>query len=186
MVNRQDFKCHLNEDGEYTMSKNFDYPSLAEVSRLLKSRKVNLIFAVTEDRREEYERITDLLREKARVATLADNSSNILEIVERAYHEIVTKVVLRDNSAPELTVRYYSNCGKIGEEEIETSECDDLVEGKVYEFRVDFSMNECPQNQSLWVRLCKSRYILIKKKIWHYLMQIKIGPIDVETTCRCR
>ena len=152
VINRPDFACHLNNEGEYTMSKIFDYPSLAEVSRLLQSRKVNLIFAVTEDRRQEYERIADLLEEKARVATLAANSANILEIIEKAYHEIVTRVVLRDNSIPELNIQYYSNCGKEGTKEIPTNECDELVEGKVYEFRVEFSLNECPQNRSLWVR----------------------------------
>lgn len=155
-MDRQDFACHLDEAGEYTMSKNMDYPSLAEISRLLHSRKVNLIFAVTEDSRDEYVKISELLREKARVATLTANSSNILEIVEKAYHEIVTKVVLRDNSIAELNLKYYSNCGKEGDEMIPRSECDELVEGKVYEFRVGFTLNECPKNQSLWV--CEKTY----------------------------
>lgn len=152
-VNRQDFKCHLDKDGQYSRAKEYDYPSLAEISRLLQDHKVNLIFAVTEDRREEYELISDLLKEKARVATLADSSSNILEIIESSYHEIVSKLVLRDNSSEPLKLEYFSNCGKEDGESIivNKAECDGIQEGQVYEFKVVFSMGSCPRNESLWV-----------------------------------
>lgn len=101
----------MQKRGQYSTVKKYDYPSLAEVSRLLHERRVNVIFAVTEDRRHEYELIADLLKEQARIATLTRNSSNILEIIESAYHEIVTKVVLRDNATDPLHLRYLSACG---------------------------------------------------------------------------
>lgn len=110
-----------------------------------------MIFAVTEDRREEYELISDLLKEKARVATLAANSSNILEIIESAYHEIVTKLVLRDNSTNPLKMEYFSNCGRDDVPIVNKAECDGIQEGQVYEFKVVFSMESCPRNESLWV-----------------------------------
>lgn len=148
-VSRQDFRCHLDEQGQYSLAKYFDYPSLAEVSRLLQEHKVNLIFAVTEDRREEYELIADLLREKARIATLTRNSSNILEIIESAYHEIVTRVVLQDNSTSPLKLEYFSSCGTNGIP-LNTAECDGIQEGQVYDFKIVFSMDACPRNESLW------------------------------------
>lgn len=151
-MERQDFRCHLNEHGEYSLSTKYDYPSLAEVSRLLQENKVNLIFAVTEDRRPEYEQIAGLLKEKANVATLTSNSSNILEIIETAYHELVTKVVLRDNSSSPLRLEYFSTCGKKNNRESSTSECDGIEEGEVYDFRVVLSFDKCPRNESLWVR----------------------------------
>lgn len=149
-MDRQDFRCHLDESGRYSAASRYDYPSLAEVARLLQERKVNLIFAVTEERRREYELIADLLREHARVATLASNSSNILEIVESAYHDIVSKVVLRDNSTGPLRIDYRSACG--GQVTTSTAECDGIQEGRVYEFKVAISVDECPRNESLWVR----------------------------------
>ncbi|KAK2584328.1 hypothetical protein KPH14_006719 [Odynerus spinipes] len=148
-VSRQDFQCHLDEHGQYSLAKQYDYPSLAEVSRLLQDHKINLIFAVTEDRREEYELIVDLLREKARVATLARNSSNILEIIKSAYHEIVTRVVLQDNSTSPLKLEYFSSCGTSGIP-LNTAECDGIEEGRVYDFKIVFSMDACPRNESLW------------------------------------
>ncbi|XP_076243950.1 integrin beta-nu [Calliopsis andreniformis] len=148
-VKRQDFKCHLNEQGEYTLSKEYDYPSLAEIFKLLKENKVNIIFAVTEDRRSEYEQISELLEEKARVATLSKDSSNILEIIEKAYHEITKKVVLRDNSSSPLRLEYFSSCGKNGPK-LATSECDGIEEGQVYDFELVLSFEEYPRNQSLW------------------------------------
>lgn len=150
-MERQDFQCHIDDRGQYSLAKKYDYPSLAEVSRLLHEHKVNLIFAVTEDRRHEYELIVDLLKQQARVATLTHNSSNILEIIKSAYHEIVSKVVLRDNATDPLHLRYLSTCGNETNEKSNTSECDGIQEGQVYEFKVVISTNECPRNESLWV-----------------------------------
>lgn len=151
VVHRHDFHCHLNNNGEYTMSTAFDYPSLAEISRLLNRHKVILIFAVTEERRQEYEEIAYLLQEKARVATLAANSSNILEIIEKSYHDIVSRVVLRDNSTGPIDVRYTSNCGKKSGTMVITSECKKVHEGRVYDFKLQLSLADCPKNESLWV-----------------------------------
>lgn len=134
------------------MSKVFDYPSLAEISKLLKRKKINLIFAVTEDRRSEYEQMSNLLKEKGRVATLAANSSNILEIIKQSYHDILTKVVLRDNSSALVDLRYYSTCGRDVKKEKMTSECGGVQEGNIYNFRIELSMKDCPKDQKLWVR----------------------------------
>ncbi|XP_076167863.1 integrin beta-nu [Ptiloglossa arizonensis] len=149
-VGRQDFECHLDEQSRYSLSTKYDYASLGEVSRLLQKNKVNLIFAVTEDRRPEYELIADLLKEKARVATLTGNSSNILEIIESAYHELISKVVLRDNSSSPVRLEYFSNCGSDNTSESSTSTCDGIQEGQVYDFRLVFSFDKCPRNESLW------------------------------------
>lgn len=158
VVHRTDFQCHVDEHGKYTLAKEYDYPSLAEVSRLLQERKVNLIFAVTEDRRREYELIADLLKEHGRVATLTRNSSNILEIIESSYHDIVSKVVLRDNSTGPLRLEYLSACGGQAGSVSGTSECEGIQEGRVYEFKVVISVDECPRNESLWVSVaCPAR-----------------------------
>ncbi|XP_076291561.1 integrin beta-nu [Lasioglossum baleicum] len=175
-VDRSDFKCHLNKDGMYTMSTTFDYPSLAEVSRLLKDNKVNVIFAVTEERRQEYEFIADLLEEKARVATLANDSSNILQIIKSSYHDLITKVVLRDNSTGPLRMQYFSNCSK--ENEIETEECGGIEEGKLYDFKVVLSFDQCPRNESL----LKQR-VVIEDALASKASEV---VIDVELLCGCR
>ena len=177
VVERQDFKCHLDERGQYSLATRYDYPSLAEVSRLLRENKVNLIFAVTEDRSTEYELIAGLLREKARVATLTSNSSNILEIIESAYHDLVTRVVLRDNSLAPLRVEYISNCGKENAPESSTSECNGIQEGRVYDFKVVLSFDKCPRNESLW-----KQTVLIEDALASEVSKV---VVDVELLCGC-
>ncbi|XP_046835815.1 integrin beta-nu [Vespa crabro] len=176
-VNRQDFKCHLDKNGQYSLAKEYDYPSLAEISRLLQDHKVNLIFAVTEDRREEYELISDLLKEKARVATLAANSSNILEIIESSYHEIISKLVLRDNSTNPLKLEYFSNCGRDDSPIVNKAECNGIQEGQVYEFKVVFSMESCPRNESLW-----KQTVVIDDALASEASEI---IVEVELLCGC-
>lgn len=156
---RSDFKCHLDENGLYTMSTTFDYPSLEEVSRLLNENKVNLIFAVTENLLREYEAIASLLKQKARVATLALDSWNILEIIQSSYHELISKVVLQDNSTDPLRLRYTSNCGREDDGYMYTSECDGIQTGKVYKFVAELSFDKCPRNESLWVNYLSGLWI---------------------------
>lgn len=152
-VKRQDFKCHLDERGQYSLAAQFDYSSLAELSRLLQEYKINVIFAVTEERRSEYEEIVKLLREKATVATLTSDSSNILDIIENAYHRITSKLILRDNSSSPLIMKYFSNCGEGNASEWNTLECDDIKEGQMYDFKVVLSYKECPRDKDLWVHI---------------------------------
>ncbi|KAL6254269.1 hypothetical protein P5V15_014884 [Pogonomyrmex californicus] len=177
VIERQDFQCHIDERGQYSLAKKYDYPSLAEVSRLLREHKINLIFAVTEDRRYEYELIADLLKEQARVATLAYNSSNILEIIESAYHEIVSKIVLRDNSTGPLHLRYLSTCGSKTNVELNTSECDGIQEGQVYEFKIVISVDDCPRNESLWRQM-----VIIDDALASEASEVQI---EVELLCGC-
>ncbi|XP_011864288.1 PREDICTED: integrin beta-nu isoform X1 [Vollenhovia emeryi] len=177
VVERQDFQCHLDERGQYSLAKKYDYSSLAEVSRLLHERKVNLIFAVTEDRRHEYELIANLLKQQARVATLTRNSSNILEIIKSAYHEIVSKVVLRDNATDPLHIRYLSACGSEKSVESNTFECDGIQEGQVYEFKVIVSTGECPRNESLW-----RQTVVIDDALASEASEVQI---EVELLCGC-
>lgn len=177
VVKRHDFKCHLDERGLYTHSTEYDYPSLAEISRLLQERKVNLIFAVTKDSRRDYELIARLLRGKASVGTLSDDSSNILEIIESAYRQITSKVILHDNSTSPLRVEYLSNCGNDSVPEWSTFECDHVEEGRVYDFKAVLSFDKCPEDQNL-----RKQTIVIEDALASELSKI---VIDVELVCGC-
>nr|XP_012150968.1 PREDICTED: integrin beta-nu isoform X1 [Megachile rotundata]XP_012150969.1 PREDICTED: integrin beta-nu isoform X1 [Megachile rotundata] len=176
-VARQDFECHLDEQGQYSMATKYDYCSLAELSRLLQEHKINLIFAVTEDRRSEYESTAALLKEKARVATLTSNSSNILEIIKSAYQQITSRVILSDNSSAPLRMEYFSNCGNRDIAEWSTSECEDIEEGQVYNFNVVLSIDKCPSNESLW-----KQTIVIEDALASEVSKV---VVEVELLCGC-
>ncbi|CAL7940439.1 unnamed protein product [Xylocopa violacea] len=176
-VNRQDFKCHLDERGQYFLAKKYDYASLAELSRLLQEYKVNIIFAVSEDRREEYEQTAMLLKEKARVATLSSDSSNILQIIKNAYHQITSEIVLRDNSSNPLQIQYFSNCGSGDASKWSTSQCNYVQEGQIYDFDVVLSFDKCPKDKSLW-----KQTVVIEDAL---ASEISETVIDIELLCGC-
>ncbi|CAK9828369.1 Integrin beta-nu [Anthophora retusa] len=176
-IRRPDFKCHLDKRKQYSRATEFDYPSLAELSRLLQKHKINLIFAVTEDRRREYELIAALLQEKARVATLSNDSSNILEIIENSYHQITSKIILRDNSSSSLHVKYFSNCTRKDTSDENNSECDDVQVGQVYDFKVVLSIDKCPADKNEW-----KQTIVIEDALASEVSKV---VIDVELVCGC-
>ena len=47
LVEPNDGNCHLDEDGYYTKSKRFDYPSIGQVNHLAVKHRAHIIWAVT-------------------------------------------------------------------------------------------------------------------------------------------
>lgn len=83
IVQKNDKKCHLNAEGEYLGSLVYDYPSLEEIYRELVKKKINVIFAVTEQVVATYREFSDLMKEISNVEILSADSSNILELVKK-------------------------------------------------------------------------------------------------------
>jgi len=83
IIQRNDKQCHLNKAGEYTGSLNYDYPSLEEIYRELLRRKINVIFAVTEEVVSSYWELSALMKEISYVDILSADSSNILELIKK-------------------------------------------------------------------------------------------------------
>lgn len=83
ITQRNDKKCHLNEQGEYLGSLQYDYPSLEEIYRELLKRKISVIFAVTEKVITTYREMSNLMKEISNVELLKADSSNILELIKK-------------------------------------------------------------------------------------------------------
>lgn len=79
-------KCYLNR-GIYDKI-DIDYPSLACVHRALVKDKVFVIFAVIENRKESYYQPHKLMEQYSSLAVLKNDSSNILELVEKGTYWI--------------------------------------------------------------------------------------------------
>ena len=78
-----DGKCHLN-NGKYTEAENQDYPSLGLISRMAQDKSMNIIFAVTNSVSSSYGAFEKLIR-GSKVGVLAEDSSNIVTLVEEQY-----------------------------------------------------------------------------------------------------
>lgn len=83
VITPNDGLCHL-KDGLYEYSSIQDYPSISQINMLAKKHSVNIIFAVVEQQKSVYEKLSQLI-EGSSCATLKNDSSNIVDLVKDEY-----------------------------------------------------------------------------------------------------
>lgn len=83
VITPNDGQCHL-KDGTYEYSSIQDYPSISQINMLAKKHSVNIIFAVIEQQKSVYEKLSQHI-EGSSCATLKEDSSNIVELVKEEY-----------------------------------------------------------------------------------------------------
>lgn len=108
-----DGQCHLDNRGFYTKSLDQDYPSIALLHQKIRERKANLIFAVTQKNFPLYEQLSGALPDiSSTVGVLADDSRNIVQLIEDEYRKISQKIIMVDNAnaTQGLKLSYRSKC----------------------------------------------------------------------------
>lgn len=113
LVVPNDGQCHLDSKGYYTKSLDQDYPSIALLHQKIRERKANLIFAVTEKNLHLYEQLRDALPDvSSSVGVLANDSRNIVQLIEDEYRKISQKIIMVDNAnaTQGLKLSYRSKC----------------------------------------------------------------------------
>ncbi|KAH8419247.1 hypothetical protein KR222_000066 [Zaprionus bogoriensis] len=149
IVQRNDRRCHLDKSGEYTGSLIYDYPSLEEIYRELLRRKINVIFAVTEQVFGTYTEISGLMQEISNVEILSADSSNILELIKKSYESFIKRMQFGDNSPDFIKLEYYTDCGGQFPSLRQRSYCNNVNVGKEIEFFVDVTLQDYPENGAL-------------------------------------
>ncbi|KAM8716791.1 hypothetical protein ACLKA7_003630 [Drosophila subpalustris] len=149
IVQRNDRKCHLNKAGEYTGSLVYDYPSLEEIYRELLRRKINVIFAVTEQVFGTYKELSGLMQEISNVEILSADSSNILELIEKSYESFVKRTQFGDNSPDFIEMKYYTDCAGQFPSLRHRNYCNNVNLGKEIEFYVDVTLKDYPKDGKL-------------------------------------
>uniref|UniRef100_A0AC35TMN0 Integrin beta n=1 Tax=Rhabditophanes sp. KR3021 TaxID=114890 RepID=A0AC35TMN0_9BILA len=145
LVTPNDGQCHLNDDGFYTKSLEQDYPSIALLHQKTKEKKVNLIFAVTETHKNLYRQLSEALPDiSSSVGVLADDSSNIVQLIEEEYNKISEKIIMVDNvnASSGLKISYRSKCLN-GKELTDTNVCDNIKVGDEVTFEVTLEAVKC-------------------------------------------
>lgn len=146
VVEKNDKQCHLSESGEYLGSLVYDYPSLEEIYRELLRTKINVIFAVTSDVIFHYNQMHKLMEEISSVGQLTMDSSNILQLVEAGYKEVVKRAQFDDDSPDFINVQYKTTCGGKYSEMMDLNKCDNIEIGKEYEFEVHVTLLDYPED----------------------------------------
>ncbi|XP_062546977.1 integrin beta-nu [Armigeres subalbatus] len=148
ITERNDKKCHLSDQGEYTGTLMYDYPSLEQIYRVLAKSKTAVIFAVTDELKEHYWTIRELMSEFTSVGLLQDDSSNILQLVNTGYRDFVRRVEFTDNAPDYIQISYKTDCGGIYKTPQPTSKCDNIEIGKEYDFLVEVRLLRYPDEVS--------------------------------------
>lgn len=87
MVIPNDGQCHLDGRGFYDKSTEQDYPSIGRVHKILRDSEANVIFAVTAEQKDLYDRLRHALTDiSATVGILANDSSNVVELIVAEYN----------------------------------------------------------------------------------------------------
>lgn len=146
---KNDETCHLDDRGYYSDSTTYDYPSVAQIYRLLDKYKVNVIFAVTESVKDHYDSLNQLLEDYTYVAKLESDSSNILKLVKTGYQDIISVVNFQDDSSSgPLKVRYFTDCGVVGGPLIEAIRCTGVDYGMVLHYEAHVTLESCAEYKS--------------------------------------
>ncbi|XP_051524171.1 integrin beta-4-like isoform X2 [Myxocyprinus asiaticus] len=99
ILDRNDEKCHLTPDGNYTHDVRQDYPSIPTLVRLLVHHNIIPIFAITNHSYSYYEKLYEYFP-IAELGQLQEDSSNILNILEKAFENIHSKISIRVEDKP--------------------------------------------------------------------------------------
>ncbi|CAG2106828.1 unnamed protein product, partial [Medioppia subpectinata] len=142
IVDPNDGECHLSDDGLYTESKAQDYPSLAQINRVVTESKTNIIFAVPDDSIAVYQQLSEHIPGST-TGLLKDDSSNIVDIIRDNFQKLASKVELRDNSSDAVQIRYISSCLSATHKS-ETNTCHNVGIGQTVEFDVELKVTKCP------------------------------------------
>lgn len=177
-IKKNDGKCHLNKYGDYGSSLTMDYPSLEEIYRELLRRKINVIFAVTDEVLDHYKNIKQLMPDQTNVGTLQEDSSNVLQLVEEGFTEFVRKIHLIDNAPDYFKVEYLTKCGDKYRDYTSLSTCDNIKIGHEYDFIVRITLLDSPDI----IGLEKQTIKIEEASIANEYLQLEI---ELQITCPC-
>lgn len=146
IVKPNDGICHLHK-GEYNESIYQDYPSLSQLRQKVTEKKVNIIFAVTSSQVGVYKELSSKL-EGSYTGQLANDSSNVVDLVRDQYTKITSEVQLKDNATDNIKVKYFSEC--LGGKKEQTDICKGLRIGSTVNFSVEIEVASCSKDRSQW------------------------------------
>ncbi|TKC52666.1 hypothetical protein EI555_004525 [Monodon monoceros] len=108
-----DGHCHLDSNGLYSRSPEFDYPSVGQVAQALSAANIQPIFAVTGATLPVYQELSKLIP-KSVVGELSEDSSNVVQLIMDAYNSLSSTVTLEHERSllpPGVHISYDSQCG---------------------------------------------------------------------------
>lgn len=104
IVRPNDGNCHMTNN-IYTESSNQDYPSVSQIAAKLKEKSISIIFAVTKDQVLVYEKLSQRI-ESSTTGELANDSSNIVKLIEDNYNVSIPSLIMYLHETLELRIQF--------------------------------------------------------------------------------
>lgn len=141
-----DGHCHLDSNGLYSRSPDFDYPSVGQVAQALSAANIQPIFAVTSATLPVYQELSKLIPKSA-VGLLSEDSSNVVQLIINAYKNLSSTVTLEHSPLPVgVHISYKSQCGgseRTAEEAGARGQCTNVGINQTVIFRVSLQATQC-------------------------------------------
>ncbi|KAG8518333.1 Integrin beta-7, partial [Galemys pyrenaicus] len=174
-----DGHCHLDSNGLYSRSPDFDYPSVGQVAQALSAANIQPIFAVTSTILPVYQELSKLIPKSA-VGELSKDSSNVVQLIMdaynvRAWERSLSSTVTLEHSPlpPEISISYESQCGgseKAGEAG-DQLQCNDVGINQTVNFQVTLQATQCLPEPHL-----------LKFKVLGFTEEL---TVELHTLCDC-
>ncbi|KAK0049467.1 integrin beta-1 [Biomphalaria pfeifferi] len=143
IVAPNDGACHLDSVKKYSKELTQDYPSISQIRETVIKNEVHIIFAV-KDQREIFEELEKLVPNSV-VESLADSkdsSQSMEKIIERKYREMISKVEMKHNNIPGVTVSIKATSDICDAKGTNVCKAKQLI-GETITFEVDISISDC-------------------------------------------
>uniref|UniRef100_A0A8C9DZ44 Integrin beta n=1 Tax=Phocoena sinus TaxID=42100 RepID=A0A8C9DZ44_PHOSS len=143
-----DGHCHLDSNGLYSRSPEFDYPSVGQVAQALSAANIQPIFAVTGATLPVYQELSKLIPKSA-VGELSEDSSNVVQLIMEAYNSLSSTVTLEHERSllpPGVHISYDSQCGgpeKRQDEAGDRGQCNHVRINQTVNFLVTLQATHC-------------------------------------------
>uniref|UniRef100_A0ABI8AMU0 Integrin beta n=1 Tax=Felis catus TaxID=9685 RepID=A0ABI8AMU0_FELCA len=169
-----DGHCHLDSDGLYSRSPEFDYPSVGQVAQALSAANIQPIFAVTSATLPVYQELSKLIPKSA-VGELSEDSSNVVQLIMDAYNSLSSTVTLEHSPLPPgVHISYESQCGGPEEREREAGD-----RGQCNEVRINQTVNFLVTIQATH---CLSEPHLLRLRALGFSEEL---TVELHTLCDC-
>ncbi|XP_077775002.1 integrin beta-2 isoform X2 [Podarcis muralis] len=147
-----DGKCHL-EENMYKRSNEYDYPSVGQLVQKLEENNIQPIFAVTSKMVDTYRKLSEMIPKSA-VGELQEDSNNIIQLIQRAYDSLSSKIILDHGPLPNfIKITYDSFCpNQIHTKDKPRGECDNVKINDQITFQVKVTATKCIDNQTVTIR----------------------------------
>ncbi|XP_061647887.1 integrin beta-2 isoform X1 [Phyllopteryx taeniolatus] len=165
-----DEQCHM-KNTLYTKSNEMDYPSVGQLAMQLEKKRIQPIFAVTEDVKNMYKQLSSMIP-KSEVGVLSQDSNNVVQLIENAYKRLSSKVTLTHDTLPEnIRVVYTPRCDDARQEGDNKGVCDNVHVTQEISFDVTVTADSCIENQTFSIRPLGIKDTLI---------------VTLSTSCECQ